>query len=54
MSNSSIEIVVRAWTNAADYWGLFFDMNEKVYKTFPTKGLKFPYPHMDVTLTKEA
>lgn len=54
MSDSSIDIVVRAWTNAADYWGLFFDMNEKVYKTFPTKGLNFPYPHVDVTLTKEA
>ena len=54
MSDSSIDITVRAWTNAGNYWGLFFDMNEKVYKTFPTKGLNFPYPHVDVTLTKEA
>ena len=53
MSDSSIDITVRAWTNAGNYWGLFFDMNEKVYKTFPTKGLNFPYPHVDVTLVKE-
>ncbi|MBQ8864101.1 MAG: mechanosensitive ion channel [Rikenellaceae bacterium] len=53
LADSSINIVVRVWTKASDYWGVYFDMNEKIYKTLPTKGLHFPYPHVDVTLTKE-
>jgi len=53
LASSSINIVVRAWVKASDYWGVYFDMNEKVYKTLPTKGLNFPFPHMDVTVTKE-
>ena len=53
MADSSINIVVRVWTKASDYWGVYFSMNEQVYKIFPTKGLNFPYPHMVVTLPKE-
>ncbi|MFT7276412.1 MAG: small conductance mechanosensitive channel, partial [Cyclobacteriaceae bacterium] len=34
LGDSSVNIVVRAWVDPADYWGVFFDMNEKVYKGF--------------------
>ena len=37
LGESSVNIVVRAWVNAGDYWGVYFDMNEKVYKTFISK-----------------
>lgn len=30
LGESSVNIVVRAWVNAPDYWGVYFDMNEKV------------------------
>jgi small conductance mechanosensitive channel len=53
LADSSINIVVRLWVNAEDYWGVYFDMNDKVYKTFPQKGLNFPFPQMDVHLIKE-
>ncbi|MDT8393679.1 MAG: mechanosensitive ion channel, partial [Bacteroidales bacterium] len=53
LADSSVNIVVRVWAKGADYWGVFFDMNEKVYKTFSQKGLNFPYPQMDVHLMKE-
>jgi small conductance mechanosensitive channel len=52
LADSSVNFVVRAWVNAADYWGVFFDMNEKVYKTFSTEGLNIPYPQMDVHMHK--
>ena len=52
LADSSVNIVVRAWVNAADYWGVHFDMNENVYKTFGKKGLNFPFPQMDVHLDK--
>ncbi len=50
LGDSSVNIVVRAWVNAADYWGVFFDMNEKVYKTFARENLNIPFPQMDVPL----
>lgn len=49
---SSINITVRVWCNAADYWGIFFDMNNIVYKTFPEKGLNFPYNTITVNMKK--
>jgi small conductance mechanosensitive channel len=50
LGDSSVNFVVRAWVNAADYWPVFFDMNEKVYKIFAGKGLNIPFPQMDVHL----
>lgn len=48
LNESSVDITVRVWVKTADYWGVFFSMNEKVYKTFPTEGLHLPFPQMDV------
>ena len=53
LADSSVNFTVRAWVKAADYWGVFFDMNEKVYKTFNREGLNIPYPQMDVHLHKD-
>ncbi len=53
LGESSVNIVVRAWVNAADYWGVFFDMNESVYKTFPQEGINIPFPQMDVHLIQK-
>ncbi|MDG1476168.1 MAG: mechanosensitive ion channel [Vicingaceae bacterium] len=52
LGDSSVNFAVRAWVNADDYWGVFFDMNEKVYNTFDKKGLNIPYPQMDVHVHK--
>jgi small conductance mechanosensitive channel len=48
LNDSSVDITVRAWVNSADYWAVFFSMNEKVYKTFAAEGLNIPFPQMDV------
>ncbi len=52
LADSSVNITVRVWVNAADYWGVFFDMNKSVYNTFGNEGLNFPFPQMDVHLDK--
>ncbi len=52
LADSSVNFAVRAWVNAPDYWGVFFDMNEKVYKTFSQEGLNIPFPQMDVHVHK--
>lgn len=48
LNNSSVDITVRVWVDAADYWAVFFSMNEKVYKAFAAEGLSIPFPQMDV------
>ncbi len=53
LADSSVNIVVRVWVNAPDYWAVYFKMNEEVYKTFADAGLSFPFPQMDVHLSKE-
>lgn len=53
LSASSVDIVVRAWVNGSDYWDVLYDMNERVYKEFAQYGLTFPFPQLDVHITKE-
>ncbi len=53
LADSSVNLAVRVWVDSANYWPVFWDMNEKVYKTFPDKGLNIPFPQMDVHLHKE-
>lgn len=52
LGDSSVNLTVRAWVNTADYWEVFFGMNENVYKTFSKEGLNIPFPQMDVHLHK--
>ena len=53
MGASSIDIIVRVWCNQVDYWGIKFDLNKKVYETFPKEGLEFPFQTFTVNVTKE-
>ena len=48
LADSSVNFTVRAWVEAADYWAVFFNFNENVYKTFGKEGLNIPFPQMDV------
>lgn len=54
LADSSVNFVVRVWVEAGDYWGVFFDMNENVYKQFAEEGLNIPYPQMDVHVHKDS
>ena len=48
LADSSVNITVRVWVNAADYWGVNFDMNKNVYATFNERGISFPFPQLTV------
>ena len=52
LGDSSVNVTVRVWTTQADYWGVYFDMNQKIYKTLPERGLNFPYPTITVNVNK--
>lgn len=51
---SSVELVVRPWVDTADYWAVFFSLNETIKLTFDEKGISFPFPQRDVHLIKSA
>ncbi|MCQ2196278.1 MAG: mechanosensitive ion channel [Bacteroidaceae bacterium] len=48
LSPSSVDFTVRMWVESANYWGVFFDMNEKIYETFKAEGISFPFPQLKV------
>lgn len=52
LADSSVNLVVRVWADAANYWGIYFDLHENVYKTFAKEGLNIPFPQMDVHIQK--
>ncbi|MBE6812727.1 MAG: mechanosensitive ion channel [Ruminococcaceae bacterium] len=47
-ADSALEFTVRVWTDAADYWTVYFDLLEQVKAGFDAKGIEIPYPQMDV------
>lgn len=53
LNSSSVDLKMRAWVKSADYWPVFFSMNEKVYKTLPQEGLSFPFPQVDVHVNQK-
>ena len=52
LADSSVNLVVRVWAEAANYWGIYFGLTEQVYKTFDKEGLNIPFPQMDVHVQK--
>lgn len=50
--SSAIVFVLRAWTNSADYWTVFFDIQEQMKKSFDKANIKIPYNQLDVHIEK--
>ncbi len=48
LAASSVDLHVRAWTLTKDYWGVFYDYNERFYTELPGCGISFPFPQLDV------
>ena len=48
LGDSSVEFVLRAWVKSADYWPVFFAVNDAIYKQLPEAGFHFPFPQMDI------
>ncbi len=48
LADSSVNLKLRVWVNASDYWPLFFDITENVKKQFDARGISIPFPQRDV------
>jgi len=54
LADSSVNFIVRPWVKTSDYWGVYFDLIEKVKLTFDEKGISIPFPQTDVHLFQES
>lgn len=53
LADSAVIIEARVWVMNEDYWGVYDSVNEIIYKELPHRGVRFPFPQLDVHLTKE-
>lgn len=51
LADSSVNIVVRPWVKTADYWGVFYDFQERVKLAFDEVGIDIPFPQMTIHAT---
>lgn len=48
LAASSVNVVVRVWVENANYWDVYFGINQAVYETFNAEGINFPFPQLTV------
>jgi len=49
---SAIEYTLRIWVKSADYWDVYFLVNQRVKTIFDEQGIAMTYPHLNVHLDK--
>ena len=49
---SSINFVVRVWSNSSDLQSVYWDVLERIKREFDANGISFPYPQMDVHVVR--
>ena len=50
---SSIDYIVRIWVNNADYWDVYYAMNERVRESFERNGVTMSYEHINVHMIQD-
>ena len=50
---STVKYVSRVWCKSADYWDVFFHMNESVRESFKRNDVKMSYEHVNVHIVEK-
>jgi small conductance mechanosensitive channel len=53
LADSSVNVIVRAWVKASDYWSVYYDFNRIIYDTFNARGIGFPFPQLTIHSAKD-
>ncbi|MDR1258128.1 MAG: mechanosensitive ion channel [Tannerellaceae bacterium] len=48
LADSSINVIVRVWVKTPDYWDVYYDTNQAIYKAYNLQGINFPFPQLTV------
>jgi small conductance mechanosensitive channel len=54
LADSAVNLNMRCWANAGDFWALQFDLNKWTKERLEGAGLSIPYPQQDVHLHQVA
>ncbi|AUT29307.1 small-conductance mechanosensitive channel MscS [Escherichia marmotae] len=49
---SSVNFIVRAWSNSGDLQNVYWDVLERIKREFDAAGISFPYPQIDVNFKR--
>lgn len=50
MNSNSLDFILKVWCKADDYWDLYYDLNENIFKALKQNKIDIPYPQLDVHL----
>lgn len=48
LGDSSVDLIVRVWCDAGDYWPLKFDLTKAFKEAFDKAGISIPFPQSEV------
>ncbi len=54
LGDSSVDFTVRVWCDAADYWGLKFDLTKNLKNRMDAENISIPYPQRTVHMASAA
>ena len=50
LKESSVQFTLRLWVNSSDYWNVYYELTERIYKELPENGIQFPFPQLDINI----
>ncbi|GGE41515.1 hypothetical protein GCM10007421_14490 [Halopseudomonas oceani] len=53
LGDNSVNLSLRMWTKTEDYWGVFFELQEKAKLEFDAAGISIPFPQRTVHLVQQ-
>lgn len=54
LGDNSVNLSLRMWSKTEDYWGVFFELQEKAKLEFDAAGISIPFPQRTVHLVQQA
>lgn len=53
LADSSVNLTIRIWVDAGDYWGVRFDLNKAFKERLDQEGINIPYPQQVVHMVSD-
>ena len=52
LGESSVDLTIRVWVQASDYWGVKFELTKVLKQRFDEEGLSIPFPQRTIHMVK--